>query len=131
VIDEVYLGSFVVGVVGVQAAISKERAKVNTQRSPTGPVLPTGKTQAHHDLWYTLRCYGNRTSVEPQALEKDTPHTEVDSPYSIVHDSNGRAYLRIDTYGSKARQIPGKKSQSIRFAPEAIEQLKSLLARHL
>ncbi len=70
--------------------------------------------------------------LEPLALEKDTPHTEVDSTYSIVHDSNGReAYLQIDTYGSKARQIPGKKSQSLRFAPEAIEQLKSLfLAKH-
>jgi hypothetical protein len=68
--------------------------------------------------------------LEPQALEKDTPHTEVDSTYSIVHDGNGRAYLQIDTYGSKSRQILGKKSQSIRFAPEAIEQLKMLLAKH-
>lgn len=61
------------------------------------------------------------------ALEKDTPHTEADCTYSIIRDEAGRKYLQIDTYGSKARQIPGKKSQSIRFAPEAIEQLKSLL----
>jgi hypothetical protein len=61
------------------------------------------------------------------ALEKDTPHSEADCTYSIIHDEVGRKYLQIDTYGSKARQIPGKKSQSIRFAPEAIEQLKSLL----
>jgi hypothetical protein len=62
------------------------------------------------------------------ALEKDTAHTEVDCTYSIIHDDNGHGYLQIDTYGSKVRQIPGKKSQSIRFAPEAIEQFKALLA---
>ena len=61
------------------------------------------------------------------ALEKDTPHSEADCTYSIIHDEAGRKYLQVDTYGSKARQIPGKKSQSIRFAPEAIEQLRSLL----
>jgi hypothetical protein len=64
------------------------------------------------------------------ALEKDTPHTEVDCTYSIVHDEAGQGYLQIDTYGSKARQIPGKKSQSIRFAPEAIQQLKVLLTKN-
>ncbi len=68
--------------------------------------------------------------LEPSALEKHTPHTEVDCTYSIVHDDHGNGYLQIDTYGSKARQIPGKKSQSIRFAPEAIEQLKRLLSKH-
>jgi len=62
------------------------------------------------------------------ALEKDTPHREVDCTYSIIHDDAGRRYLQVDTYGSKVRQIPGKKSQSIRFAPEAIEQFKALLA---
>jgi hypothetical protein len=62
------------------------------------------------------------------ALERDTPHSEVDCTYSIIHDDAGRRYLQVDTYGSKVRQIPGKKSQSIRFAPEAIEQLKALLA---
>ncbi len=62
------------------------------------------------------------------ALDKDTSHSEVDCTYSIIQDEVGRKYLQVDTYGSKVRQIPGKKSQSIRFAPEAIEQLKSLLA---
>ena len=68
--------------------------------------------------------------LEPLALDRETAHTEVDSTYSIVHDDKGRGYLQIDTYGSKGRRIPGKKSQSIRFAPEAIEQLKLLLANH-
>ena len=64
--------------------------------------------------------------LERQTLEKESPHTEADCTYSIVVDDQGR-YLQIDTYGSTNRQIPGKKSQSIRFAPEAIEQLKTLL----
>ena len=66
--------------------------------------------------------------LRPQTLEKDTPHSEVESTYSIIHDDRGFAYLQIDTYGSKSRKIPGKKSQSIRFAPEAIAQLKKLLS---
>ena len=68
--------------------------------------------------------------LEHLALEKDTAHTEAECTYSIIHDDKGEAYLQIDTYGSKARQIPGKKSQSIRFAPEAIKELKMLLANH-
>jgi hypothetical protein len=65
--------------------------------------------------------------MEHISLDKDSPHTDVDCTYSIVTDDQGRRYLQIDTYGSTTRKIPGKKSQSIRFAPEAIEQLKSLL----
>jgi len=64
--------------------------------------------------------------LEEQKLEKDSPHMEVECTYSIVDGQ----YLQIDTYGSKERQIPGKKSQSIRFAPEAIAQLKTLLQEH-
>lgn len=64
------------------------------------------------------------------ALDRDAAHTEVDCTYSIIHDDNGAKYLQIDTYGSSTRQIPGKKSQSLRLAPEAIEQLKVLLAKH-
>ena len=64
---------------------------------------------------------------EHKALDKDSPHTDVECTYSIVTDDQGHRYLQIDTYGSTTRKIPGKKSQSIRFAPEAIEQLKMLL----
>jgi hypothetical protein len=65
--------------------------------------------------------------LERVTLEKDSPHTDVECTYSIVTDDQGRRCLQIDTYGSTTRKIPGKKSQSIRFAPEAIEQLKTLL----
>jgi len=64
--------------------------------------------------------------LEHLTLEKDTHHTEVQATYSIVHGKDGK-YLQIDTYGSVERKIPGKKSQSIRFSPESIQQLKILL----
>ena len=68
--------------------------------------------------------------LEPRALHRDTRHTEAECSYSIVPDDAGKPYLQVDTYGSKDRQIPDKKSQSIRFAPEAIRQLKDLLNKH-
>lgn len=60
-------------------------------------------------------------------LDRDSKHTEVNSTYAIVEDDKGNKYLQIDTYGSKTRKMPGKKSQSIRFSPEAMEQLKEIL----
>ena len=67
--------------------------------------------------------------LEQAKLEKGSSHTEVECTYSIVESNEGR-YLQVDTYGSATRKIPGKKSQSIRFAPEAIRQLKLLLERN-
>jgi hypothetical protein len=60
-------------------------------------------------------------------LERDSRHTEVSGTYTVVSDSDGAKYLQIDTYGSKERQDAGKKSQSIRFSPEAISQLKEII----
>ncbi len=66
--------------------------------------------------------------LENVELEHASPHTEVEGTFSIIVDEQGCKYLQVDTYGSKDRQIVGKKSQSIRFAPEAIRQLKAILA---
>ena len=66
--------------------------------------------------------------LKEQALGKGSPHKEVDCTYTIVEDNEGRC-LQIDTYGSSEREFPGKKSQSIRFAPEAIKQLKDVLKK--
>jgi hypothetical protein len=65
--------------------------------------------------------------LERVSLERDSRHTEVNCTYSIVVDEQGKKSLQIDTYGSATRKIPGKKSQSIRYSPEAIEQLKGIL----
>ncbi|EXI80627.1 MAG: hypothetical protein AW10_01770 [Candidatus Accumulibacter appositus] len=65
-----------------------------------------------------------------QILERDSRHTEVEGTYSVVRTDIG-VFLQVDTYGSRSRQATGKKSQSIRFAPEAIEQLKRILNTEL
>ncbi len=62
-----------------------------------------------------------------QPLERDSKHSEVDCTYSLVVNSEGKKMLQIDTYGSSDRKILGKKSQSIRFSPEAIARLKEIL----
>ncbi len=68
--------------------------------------------------------------LEYAKVEKGSPHTEVECTYSIISDEQGHRYLQVDTYGSTSRKILGKKSQSIRFAPEAIEQLKALIQKY-
>lgn len=53
-------------------------------------------------------------------------HTEVNATYTIISSDEGQ-FLQIDTYGSTKRRFRGKKSQSIRFSPEAIRQLKEII----
>ncbi|MES0446127.1 MAG: hypothetical protein ABUJ92_06240 [Desulfobacterales bacterium] len=65
----------------------------------------------------------------PIYLDRDSKHSDVNCTYAIITDDLGDKYLQIDTYGSATRKIPGKKSQSIRFSPEAIDQLKEILKR--
>jgi hypothetical protein len=60
-------------------------------------------------------------------LEHGSSHSEANCTYSIIQDDNGKS-LQIDTYGSAYRKMPDKKSQSIRFSPEAIAQLRQILS---
>lgn len=64
-------------------------------------------------------------------LEKNSAHRPVDCTYSIVIGESGEKYLQVDTYGSADRQIHGKKSQSIRFSKEAVDQLKQIIEKEL
>jgi hypothetical protein len=64
-------------------------------------------------------------------LERDSHHSEVDCTYSIIQGREGHRYLQIDTYGSALRKFPGTKSQSIRFSPEAIAQLREILTKEV
>ena len=69
--------------------------------------------------------------LEKIKLEKNSPHSSVHCSYSIVVEDNGDICLQIDTYGSENRKIQGKKSQSIRFSPQAIQQLKQIIEGEL
>ena len=68
--------------------------------------------------------------LEEQPLQIEASHTETECTYSLVKDRDGTKYLQIDTYGSSERKIEGKKSQSIRFAPEAVAELRLIIGRH-
>ncbi len=60
-------------------------------------------------------------------MDRNSVHGTVDATYSSFQDKSGVKYLQIDTYGSRTRKIPGKKSQSIQLGPEAQRQLKDIL----
>lgn len=68
--------------------------------------------------------------MELRVIEKDSPHTDAECTYSIVDESDGTKVLQIDTYGSPNRRFPGKVSQSIRFSPQALDQLKKIIQKH-
>jgi hypothetical protein len=61
-------------------------------------------------------------------MERNTMHGVVDATYTVFSDPQGQPYLQIDTYGSKDRAIPGKKSQSLQFGPQGIAELRQILA---
>lgn len=65
--------------------------------------------------------------IEHQPLQVEPPHKEVAATYAIVCGEGGERCLQIDTYGSADREMPGKKSQSIRLTPEAVAQLCDLI----
>ncbi|WP_199155463.1 hypothetical protein [Chromobacterium sp. ASV23] len=68
--------------------------------------------------------------ITHQPLERDSMHSEVECTYEIIRDMNGNIYLQLDTYGSKGRQMAGKKSQSIRLSQSAIDKLKTIFKQH-
>jgi hypothetical protein len=63
-------------------------------------------------------------------LEVVSSHSEAPASYCVVTDPDGSRCLQIDTYGSPARKIKGKKSQSIRLSPEAIDDLRAILRQN-
>ena len=69
--------------------------------------------------------------LERIVLDNDSPHSEVECTYSVVTGDDGRKYLQVDTYGSKTRKIPGKKSQSIRFAPKRLRNSRQYCAKKI
>jgi hypothetical protein len=63
-----------------------------------------------------------------QPINGSSPHREVDCTYSIISNTDGSKSLQLDTYGSKTRKIPGKKSQSLRFDNGALAALKKIIS---
>ncbi len=67
--------------------------------------------------------------LEPKELDRSAAHTEVEATISLL-EVDGEKFVQIDTYGSNARKMPGKVSQSLRLSQSAFEQLKTLAESH-
>ena len=62
-------------------------------------------------------------------MDRNVVHEPVtDATFAIFQDDEGRSILQIDTYGSSERKYVGKKSQSLQFGPDALKQLRAILA---
>lgn len=55
-------------------------------------------------------------------------HEEIAGTYCTFNEGD-QIYLQITTRGSENRKIPNKVSQIIQFGPEAITQLRGILAK--
>ena len=64
--------------------------------------------------------------IKQLKLERPSKHSETECTFSVINE-DGRKLLQLDTYGSSGREIPGKKSQSLRFTPEALLVLKQII----
>lgn len=54
--------------------------------------------------------------------------TQIHAEVKLARSPNGQTYLNIRTYGSVNREKPESLSQKLQLGPEAIEQLKRILA---
>lgn len=70
------------------------------------------------------------TAISHKPVNGRARHRKVECTYSVVTGDDGSKLLQLDTYGSEHRQIPGKKSQTLRFSPPALQELKRILAEH-
>ncbi len=65
--------------------------------------------------------------LKRSTLNRNSLHEEVDASYSIF-EHDGRYILQIDSFGTRHRQIPGKKSQTFQFGPDGISELRRVLS---
>ena len=70
------------------------------------------------------------TKLVRQVIESPSEHSSADCTFDGITDEAGIKYLQLDTYGSKARKMAGKKGQSMRLAPSAVAQLKKIMQEH-
>ncbi|MEZ5958278.1 MAG: hypothetical protein R3C27_13825, partial [Hyphomonadaceae bacterium] len=63
-----------------------------------------------------------------KSMERNVVHGAIGATYTPF-EANGEKYLQIDTYGSDARDIPGKKSQSVQLNKQSAIELVAILRR--
>ena len=68
-----------------------------------------------------------KLSEEP--LARDTKHSEREGKLRAV-ESGGEKFIQMGTYGSAAREMPGKLSQSLRRSETAVAQIIKMASKH-
>lgn len=68
------------------------------------------------------------TRFFPQQKDRIGKHSEVECGFTVLTGKHG-SILQLDTYGSDAREFPGKTSQSIQIDESAARELLSILRR--
>ncbi|HWJ73577.1 MAG TPA: methionyl-tRNA formyltransferase [Kaistia sp.] len=64
--------------------------------------------------------------LNAKQMERNSIHGEIGATYTVF-ETDGRAFVQIDTYGSDDRQMPGKKSQTLQLDESAGRQLVQIL----
>lgn len=65
-------------------------------------------------------------NFERKHMDRNSVHDEISAS---VFERDGRRFIQIDSYGRDARQIPGKKSQTIQLDRDAAHALYKILER--
>ena len=60
--------------------------------------------------------------------ERNNVHKEIGASYSIF-ERDGKAFVQINTYGTKEREKPGKQSQTIQLDHDGATQLVGILQK--
>ncbi|MCB1482249.1 MAG: methionyl-tRNA formyltransferase [Rhodobiaceae bacterium] len=63
-----------------------------------------------------------------KTMDRNQVHGEITATYSVFHWDD-RTLLQIDSYGSKARKIPGKKSQTFQLDEQGASALFQILKK--
>jgi len=69
------------------------------------------------------------TSFELLRMDRNSVHAEAEATYSIF-DHNGHRFIQFDSYGSKTRDLPGKKSQTIQLDENSARKMFDILRSH-
>jgi hypothetical protein len=65
-------------------------------------------------------------SFEHKSMDRNSIHDAIDATYTTF-ERDGRRFLQIDSYGRAAREMPGKKSQSIQLDEKSARELFDIL----
>ncbi|MCX5496341.1 methionyl-tRNA formyltransferase [Kaistia dalseonensis] len=65
-------------------------------------------------------------SFEPKSMDRNSVHHEISATYTIF-ERDDRVFVQLDSYGTKDREMPGKKSQTIQLDEAGARQLVSIL----